>query len=229
MERNRDLFWKLLEPEHPQAEAFSRKLMGNREDGDDLYQDALVLALTGFSSLKERAAFRPWLYRIIVNCYKNRFRTPWYRRVIPLTDEINQSLSTADPSHGYAISRVLQKALSAISSEERALITLFELEGWTVAELGRLYRKPVGTIKARLSRARKKMKRALLQNSDNPKVKRTGANDERKQERQAGNNKFKSKFNSPSVLARPSDSQLVKPISIVSSSVAPNVSRTNQE
>ncbi len=161
MERNRDLFWKLLEPEHPQAEAFSRKLMGNREDGDDLYQDALVLALTGFSSLKESSAFRPWLYRIIVNCYKNRFRTPWYRRVIPLTDEINRSLSTADPRVGYAVSRVLQRALSAISSEERALITLFEIEGWTVAELSLMYRKPDGTIKARLSRARKKMKRAL--------------------------------------------------------------------
>jgi RNA polymerase sigma-70 factor, ECF subfamily len=162
MERNRNLFWKLLEPDHPKAEAFSRKLMGNREDGDDLYQDALVLALTKFSSLRETAAFRPWLYRIIVNCFNNRFRTPWYRKVIPMTEEISQSLKTADPNHGFAVSGLLRKAMSAISADERALVTLFEIEGWTVAELASVYQCPEGTIKARLSRARKKMKDALL-------------------------------------------------------------------
>ncbi len=161
MERDRNLFWKLLEPEHPKAEAFSRKLMGNREDGDDLYQDALVLALTKFSSLKETAAFRPWLYRIIVNCFKHRFRTPWYRRVIPLSEEISATLKTPDPNHGFVVGRLLTKALGAISAEERTLITLFELEGWSIAELSRLYQKPDGTIKARLSRSRKKMKTAL--------------------------------------------------------------------
>ncbi len=179
MERNRNLFWKLLEPDHPKAEAFSRKLMGNREDGDDLYQDALVLALTKFSSLKETAAFRPWLYRIIVNCFNNRFRTPWYRKVIPITEEISASLKTVDPTNGYTVSRLLQKAYAGITVEERALVTLFEIEGWTVADLGAVYQCPSGTIKARLSRARKKMKKTLLKDLQETKLKNDANNTDR--------------------------------------------------
>ncbi len=41
---NRDLFWRHLEGEHPKMEAFCRRLAGNRDDGDDLYQDALLPA-----------------------------------------------------------------------------------------------------------------------------------------------------------------------------------------
>jgi len=46
MAKDRDLFWKLVEPEHLRARAFCRKLTRNREDGDGLSQDALVWALT---------------------------------------------------------------------------------------------------------------------------------------------------------------------------------------
>lgn len=49
---NRDLFWKLAKPEHLKARGYCRKLMANRDDGDDLYQDALVRALASFGKLK---------------------------------------------------------------------------------------------------------------------------------------------------------------------------------
>ena len=164
MDGNRNLFWKLLEPEHPKAEAFSRKLMGNRDDGDDLYQDALVLALTKFSSLRKQSSFRPWLYRILINTFKNRMRQPWWKRQTPLTREIEESTSGAggNPTAQNDARRWLETALSALSAKERALITLFELEGWSVAELAGMYGRAPGAIKTRLSRARAKMRDALV-------------------------------------------------------------------
>jgi DNA-directed RNA polymerase specialized sigma24 family protein len=60
---NRDLFWTFLEAEHAKAEAFCRKLAGNREDGDDLYQDALLAAMRKFRTLRDPKAFRPWQRR----------------------------------------------------------------------------------------------------------------------------------------------------------------------
>ena len=69
-------FWNLAEIEHDRARAFCRKLIGNREDGDDLYSDVLVAGLKNFKQLKSEASFRPWLYRIIVNQFKNKIRSP---------------------------------------------------------------------------------------------------------------------------------------------------------
>ena len=164
MTLNRDLFWNLLQPEHPRAEAFCRRLEGSRDDGDDLYQDALLAAMRKFDSLRDREAFRPWLYRIIVNRFKDRRRRPWLSRFLPLTSEVAESVGGDDDAEsGFATRRWLERAFKALKPQERALVTLHELEEWTVAELAVLFKCPEGTIKARLSRARRKMHRRLTE------------------------------------------------------------------
>ncbi len=162
MDRNRDLFWQHLEPEHRRARGYCHKLTGSREDGDDLYQDALVRALTGFARLRELESFRPWLYRIIINTYRNRIKQPWWKRVLPITSEIAESIPGDNPHGAYAARRRLAVAFRALSPEERAMVTLFELEGWTAEEVGRAMGKASGTVRVRLKRARDKMREALI-------------------------------------------------------------------
>jgi RNA polymerase sigma-70 factor (ECF subfamily) len=165
---NNKLFWELLEPEHTRAEAFCRKLTGNRDDGDDLYQEALVLAMAKLGSLRDHGAFRPWLYRIIVNAFRSRNRRPWWRGRVRLQSEHTNSLQS-DPSGQFDARRWLERAFTALKPEEKALIILFEVEGWSVAEIAALQGAPTGTIKARLSRSRSKMRdhiAALLKSAD---------------------------------------------------------------
>lgn len=163
MEQINDLFWRLHEPEHQRVRAFCRKLTGNRDDGDDLYQDALVIALTNFGALRDPAAFRPWLYRIVVNAFKNRVRRSWWRRLTTSAAALpDDRFGTVSPEPCYAARRRLERAFRALTADERALITLFELDGWSVAELAVLYRKSEGSIKVRLFRTRKKLRRAVL-------------------------------------------------------------------
>ncbi|MDH3891678.1 MAG: RNA polymerase sigma factor [candidate division Zixibacteria bacterium] len=161
MDRNKVLFWKLVEPEHLKARAYCRKLMRNREDGDDLYQDSLVSALTKFGSLKETKAFKPWLYRIITNGYISRVRRPWYHRLLPIDDQIEATVAGENPVPMQAAKRRLEIAFRAVSPADRALITLFEIQGWSVAELTGMTGKTAGNIKVRMSRARSKMRDAL--------------------------------------------------------------------
>ncbi|MFQ5608035.1 MAG: RNA polymerase sigma factor [Candidatus Zixiibacteriota bacterium] len=162
MGRDSALFWKLLEPEHPRAEAFSRRLMGNREDGDDLYQDALLVALRRFQTLRADGSFRPWLYQILISTFKNRLRRPWWKRHSSLTDEMAESAAGENPLGVYHARRWLWRAFRALKADERALITLSDLEGWSVSDLAGFYGRPQGTIKARLSRTRAKMRRELI-------------------------------------------------------------------
>jgi len=161
MIRNRDLFWKLTQPEHLRARAFCRRLMGNRDDGDDLYQDALVTAFLRFDTVRDTRAFKAWLYRIVVNAYKNRVRTPWWKRFSPLTKEIAESRTGENPVASRTAARKLEIAFRAVSPADRVLVTLFELEGWPISEIAQMQNRSEGAIKMRLSRARRKMREAL--------------------------------------------------------------------
>jgi RNA polymerase sigma-70 factor (ECF subfamily) len=162
MSRDRDVFWKLVEPEHLRARAYCRKLMANRDDGDDLYQDSLVSALTRFRNLREVEAFRPWLYQIIINAFKNRCRRSWWRKLLPLTADIEANLEGENPVPVQAARRRLERAFKALMPAERALITLHELHGWGIAELAALTGTSEGNIRVRLSRSRRKMRDVLI-------------------------------------------------------------------
>jgi RNA polymerase sigma factor (sigma-70 family) len=162
MDENRDLFWTLVEPEHPTARAYCRKLMGGRDDGDDLYHDSLVAARLHFGELRDRKAFRAWLYRIIINTFRKRVRRPWWKRRLSISEEEFENAKTFDPAPGYASRRLLERAFRAISTDDQALITLFEMEGWTIAELSKLSGRSQQALRVRLHRARRRMRDALV-------------------------------------------------------------------
>lgn len=162
MQADGEKFWKLLEPIHPKAESFCRRLAGNHDDGDDLYQEAILKALSGLNSLRDESSFKTWFYRIAINTHKNRFGRGWNRRRVGFDELDVEPQSPEDLPTECFRKRCLQIALSALDTDERALIVLHELEGWPIDELGKLYKAPEGTIKARLWRARQKMRKALI-------------------------------------------------------------------
>jgi len=167
MSDNQDLFWELMEPHYRGALRFSRKLTGDREQADDLFQDAALTALARLADLRDRASFRPWFYQILVNRFRSLKRRKWWRRLVPLTAELEADTPGEDPAGPYAARQLLRRAFAALRPEEQALVTLHELEGWPVADLAALHKKSEGAIKAKLFRARRKMKDALLRLSEN--------------------------------------------------------------
>jgi len=142
--------------------------MGDREDGDDLYHDALVAARMHVTDLRNHRAFRPWLFRIIVNTFKRRVKRPWWKRRLSLTPEVFENMSTGDPAPAYAARRFLERAFRAISPEDQALVTLFEMEQWTIVELSQLSGRTPQAVRVRLHRARRKMRAALVSQNGSP-------------------------------------------------------------
>ena len=159
---NRDLFWKLLEAEHPGAERFCRRIAGDSFDGDDLYHDALLVAWRKFDTLKNVESFRPWLYRIIVNKSRSRFRSSRRRHDRDRNAHDPGAENGNDPEEMLAARRWLERAFAILSARERALVVLFELEGWSITELAEMIGRSEGTVKSRLSRSRRKMREEIL-------------------------------------------------------------------
>ena len=162
MKGQQDVLWKLLEPEYPRAMMFCRKLMGDRDRGDDLYQDALVIACERISDLRDPGAFRPWLYRVIITTFQSTVRRPWWKRVVLMTPEMEHRLTTEDPTDAHSARRWLNRAFNVVSTEDQALLVLHELEGWPIRELAELLTRSEGAVKLRLYRIRRKMRQALL-------------------------------------------------------------------
>jgi len=158
-------FWKLLEPVHRMAASFCIKLAGDRDDGEDLYQDALLAALRRFNTLKDQSAFRPWFFQIVVNRYKNQCRAWWRRERTTLTSSIAESIGGENPADRHASRRMLKAVLAVLPAEDRALVVLREIEGWTVRELAVMFGKPEGTIKTRLFRAKARMRKSVLRHA----------------------------------------------------------------
>jgi len=175
MESEQERFWRLLEPEYHRAMMFCRKLIGDRDKGDDLYQDTLVIAYTKIGDLRDPDAFRPWLYRIIISTFHSTVRRPWWKRRVPWTPGLERMLTTPDPTPAHDARRWLGRVFHAISPDEQTLITLHELEGWPVADLAELSGKSEAAVKTSLFRARRKMKNAMQKLSKQVKRRQSAA------------------------------------------------------
>jgi RNA polymerase sigma-70 factor (ECF subfamily) len=161
MMMDKTLFWQMMEMEHEKARIYCGRLTGDFASGDDLYQDSVIRAFNGFAGLKSINSFKPWLYKIINNTYKNKFRSSWWKRISHKTNEIDDNLIQHNPANLYEAKRRLEYAFTALSADDRIIVTLVELEGWKIAELAELIATTEGRIKMRLSRARKKMREKL--------------------------------------------------------------------
>ena len=160
MEQRADRFRRLLEPHHDRALGFARSLCRATAEGDDLFQDAMLHAYTKLDALRDDTAFRPWLYRIVINAHRSRCRRLFWRRLIPFGDDG----TIPDDDHLYRTeawtpgaaeaNRRARAALAKLPATIREAIVLFEIEGFGVDEIAAIQGGSISAIKSRLARGR---------------------------------------------------------------------------
>ncbi len=124
----------------------------NDADAQDAVQDCIEKAYLSLDMLRERSRFRPWIMRILKNtCYRILREK---KRLIPFDDLPESGEEPFD-------SLDLKAAFSRLSPESRLAITLYYYEGYRIPEIAALLNEPEGTIKSRLSRARKALRQDL--------------------------------------------------------------------
>ncbi|HVK71813.1 MAG TPA: sigma-70 family RNA polymerase sigma factor [Kofleriaceae bacterium] len=162
MDARRRRFERLLEPHHDAVLAFARCVSRSRADGDDLFQAALLRAFDNLDGLRDEAAFRPWLYRIVVTTHRNAVRRSFWRRLVPFDGHddgaapVDQRAPAADEALGRA--QRARQALATLPAEQREAIVLFEIEGWTVEEIAAAHDVSISAVKSRLARGRERLR-----------------------------------------------------------------------
>ncbi len=155
------------------AYALALRLTGNATEAEDLAEEALIKAVKGLPGFRGGADAGVWVYRIVVNCWKNQLRSPrfaFWRKLRGFYSKDGEELvvDPSDPAPGpepqleaLARTEAFEKAMGSLEPQDRAILILRELDGRSYAEIAEIFSIPDGTVRSRLSRAREKM-RALL-------------------------------------------------------------------
>lgn len=155
------------------AYSLALRLTGNAADAEDLAEEALIKALKGLAGFRGDSDAGVWVYRIVVNCWKNQLRSPrlaFWRKLRGLysADGEEQAVDPPDPGPGpeprleaAARTEAFEKTMNSLEPQDRAILILRELDGRSYSEIAGIFSIPDGTVRSRLSRAREKMRELL--------------------------------------------------------------------
>jgi RNA polymerase sigma-70 factor (ECF subfamily) len=131
-----------------------------RQDADDMVQEAYLRALARSEEFRGEAAETTWIYRILVNACLDvrRYRQ---RRGIHVTLEEHHTRPRSRRWHRLADRQALRAALASLESRERQVCVMYDVMGYTHPEISRRLGIPVGTSKGRLCAARRRLRRLL--------------------------------------------------------------------
>jgi RNA polymerase sigma-70 factor, ECF subfamily len=165
----------LLKPDEF-AEAFARDVRlfwtvaaahGPRALAEDVVQDAAAVALRNLRELKDPAAFRPWLARIVRNAARNLSRRERRRATedgvdVAATPSRRPTSSSLVPgafdADALDLDDRLTAALASLSEDARASLVLSVVHDLSYTEIGALLDLPPGTVGSHVSRARRALK-----------------------------------------------------------------------
>jgi RNA polymerase sigma-70 factor, ECF subfamily len=154
--RQRD-FEHIVMPEAPRLLRFARRLTRDTPGAEDLVQEALLKAWRGFHQFHDGSSPRAWLYRILINAFYGQGRK--IRASPPMVPLENQIPADANSN---SIERLeMNQALDSLPLEQRTVLLLGVVEGFTCREISEILSLPMGTVMSRLSRARQSLREKL--------------------------------------------------------------------
>ena len=144
-----------------QAFQLAYRVVGHREDAEDLVQESFLAAYQYLDSYDATRPFGPWLMRIVLNRGSNLRRSRARRETEPEVDAISPAPSALDESERTEAREMLTRALAGLSERQRMIVTLFDVDGMTSGEIGDMLQLSPGTVRWHLHEARGTLRSAL--------------------------------------------------------------------
>jgi RNA polymerase sigma-70 factor (ECF subfamily) len=135
------------------------RLVGNHEDARDATQNAFIRAYQRLHTYDPGRKFFSWMYRIVVNECLNLRRS---RRTYEPLGETIEAEPTRDAAEAAELNDRVDRALVALTSEQREVVVLKYFLGLTYEEIADVVRIPEKTVKSRLFTARQRLADILM-------------------------------------------------------------------
>ena len=163
---------RLMKKYHAALSNLISRLIRNREEVEDLTQEAFVKAFASLKNFNEEYAFTTWLYKIATNNTIDHIR----KRKLD-TFSINKPIESAESDYAFELPDItyqpdremmahqrrvmIEEAISQLPEKYRLVIQLRHSEERDYAEIAKLLKLPIGTVKAHIFRARELLYRYL--------------------------------------------------------------------
>ena len=139
-------------------------ITGDRGAAEEILQDAFVRAYAAMGKVDGCASLSPWLHRIVVNlsCNWSRRNRQWW---VPLDTWMDRlAVPALLPEHtaeAIELGEIVREALGRLSFDQRAVIALYYVQGFSLLEIAYILDCPVGTVKSRLHYACQALRKRL--------------------------------------------------------------------
>ncbi len=157
-----------IEATVPALRRYARSLTRNADRADDLVQDCLERAIRKRNLFSPTGPVQAWLFRILINLWRNDLRFERRRGEHVAIDSIAEpSVAPAQP--GRIALAEMSRAIDRLPDDQREALLLVVLEGMSYQDAASVLGIPAGTLMSRLGRARAAL-RALTGTGEEPRL-----------------------------------------------------------
>ncbi len=163
---NADAFAHLVRTYETSVYRLALRMCGNAHDAEEAAQEAFVSVWRGLPSFRGESKFSSWLYQLTTNaCLDLLRREKRHRGTVPLEEqlELADGGTPQQAAEDAELRDILQQALQSLSDDHRQIFLLRQMRQLSYDEIGELLGLESGTVKSRLSRAKKQLRQILLQ------------------------------------------------------------------
>jgi RNA polymerase sigma factor (sigma-70 family) len=156
----RPAFDELVERWHGPVWKYVRRVAGGDDAAWDIAQDVWLRVLRGIGRLRDGTRLRSWLFGIARRALMDRLR---HQYATPVDADVDLSALPADvcSDESEAELAAMERELARLPVIEREVLTLFYLRELSLTEVADVLGVPIGTVKSRLFRARRQLRRGL--------------------------------------------------------------------
>lgn len=145
---------------------FASQMLRDREEALDVAQEAMIRLWEQRKRVEPERA-RAWLMRTAHNLCIDRIRRRKTRNEVADGDDVVQWRESHEPdparlAESSALGRQLERTLGELDATDRAVIVMREIQELPYREIAEVMQMPLGTVKARLHRARERLRERLL-------------------------------------------------------------------
>jgi len=148
----------------PHLRAFARTLTGDPTAADDLAQDAMMKAWDARNSFQMGTNMKAWTFMILRNQFYSEKRRSWRQSQLDQEAAERTLVAVDDPEAPVALDE-LRMGLAMLPAEQREALILVGAGGFAYEEAAAICNCAVGTVKSRVSRARRALQ-GILQRGD---------------------------------------------------------------
>ena len=161
---DRGAFAHLVRRHQKGIHRFIERMLGSREEALELTQETFIRAWQALPQWQPHAQFKTWIYRIASNAAMDALRRRKIVEILPLGVDYDAPAHDAGPEVQLQSRQrlsALASALALLPAEQREVILLREIEGFSYAEIAAALDVQEGTVKSRLARAREALALAM--------------------------------------------------------------------